>query len=381
MLSLLISDPGYIFFFDNRESGWDTIYIKEVCIYDLTLIFGAGNEPSTVEEALAQLPALGAYNSYDAGSLVDTVVSAVKSVGVNIWDEVTETGYYNNSGAPVANSNYLRSKNAIVVSPSTDYCFSIQDISSFSSHMLSLFFYDASDNFISQISLYKENGKAQAVTSPSNARYLRFYMSDYYGTTYKHDIQICLNSYTDKTTYHPYKTDTLSLSTPVTLRSAGSVSEVLTLETGKKTRPIGTITYDGNNDEDWRVYGSGVLYIGNSSIKTVAAGVKNNLICDRLTNVERGNIFNGIDYSICTEGQIFMVYINSTVSDVASLRTWLENNPITINYELNSPLSDEQVCDPIIDNTIQTEGGGTIETIQTQTPVIDNCLDVGYLTV
>ena len=50
----------------------------------------------------------------------------------------------------------------------------------------------------------------------------------------------------------------------------------------------------------------------------------------------------------------------------------------TITYALATPDDPTQLT-PVIDNTIQTEGGGTINTIQTQTPVIDNCLDVGYL--
>lgn len=54
------------------------------------------------------------------------------------------------------------------------------------------------------------------------------------------------------------------------------------------------------------------------------------------------------------------------------------HNGDSILYELATPLSDEQVCDPIPDNFLKVECGGTVETIQTQTPVIDNCLDVTY---
>ena len=34
---------------DNRTSGWDNIYVKNVTFIDLTALFGAGNEPTLAE--------------------------------------------------------------------------------------------------------------------------------------------------------------------------------------------------------------------------------------------------------------------------------------------------------------------------------------------
>ena len=70
---------------------------------------------------------------------------------------------------------------------------------------------------------------------------------------------------------------------------------------------------------------------------------------------------------------------DSSYSDSATFATAMSG--VYLDYELATPLPDEQVCDPIIDNFVEVEGGGTIETIQEQTPIIDNCLDVGYLAV
>ena len=57
---------------------------------DLTLMFGSGNEPSTVEEFEALFPE--AYYPYNAGELISNNAEAVESVGFNLWDEEYEVG-------------------------------------------------------------------------------------------------------------------------------------------------------------------------------------------------------------------------------------------------------------------------------------------------
>lgn len=54
-------------------------------IFDLTQIFGAGNEPATVEEFERMFP--DAYYPYDAGSLLSVNVEGVRAVGFNQFDE------------------------------------------------------------------------------------------------------------------------------------------------------------------------------------------------------------------------------------------------------------------------------------------------------
>lgn len=178
--------------------------------------------------------------------------------------------------------------------------------------------------------------------------------------------------------------DTLSLSEPVTLRSAGSVAEVLTLETGKKTRPIGSVDLGTLN---WIKYTyNGVDYysapLSNSkpsTINVVANCLSSKFICIADTGavslVEENP--SGSFWISFVDGSIYVIMSGySTASEFAS-----SVSGQYLYYELATPDTDEQVCDPIIDNFIEVEGGGTIDTIQTQSPVIDNCLDVGYLTL
>lgn len=230
------------------------------CVYDLTLIFGSGNEPSTVEDAIAQLPALGQYNAYDDGSLVSTEVSGVESR-------------------------------------------------------------DTSDNLL----------------------------------------------------------DTLSLSETVTLKGIDATYyDELIVETGKKTKRIGRCVLDGTNvtavwtngiesaqflanslPDGAAIYQSG--YAGN--VISDKYGISTNLLLYGERNIPR---FKLVDSSLSA-------YMGST----DALNTYLQSHPIVVQYPLATPTTES--IDPIIDNFIEVQGGGTVETIQTQTPVIDNCLDVGYL--
>lgn len=342
--------------------------------YDLTLIFGAGNEPTTVADALAQLPALGEYNAYDAGSLVDTVVSGVKSVGVNIWDEEWEVGRYDSStGQKSDSTTNIRNKNFIKVCPNTSYYYK-------ASAVLAVFYYDANMNFISLA--YAQN---EVKTTPSNACYINFFLASGYGTTYNHDIQICLNSYADKTTYHPYKTDTLFLPETVTLRSAGSVADTdelnVEVEVGgvmvskrRQTTRVGRHTFI--QSDNWSLQ-TGTMYAYTFTDKDSS---NNCLLSGGYSKVGSYADCSTTNMSYYVGGGADKpnLFVNNSGFTSASVCAELMSGNV-VQY----PLATESVTllDPIPDNTIYTEGGGTIETIQDQTPVIDNCLDVGYLAV
>lgn len=67
--------------YDNRRSGWDNVYFKNPMRFDLTEIFGEGNEPTTIEEFERYFP--DEYYKCTQGESVlcvpDTVISYTKS--------------------------------------------------------------------------------------------------------------------------------------------------------------------------------------------------------------------------------------------------------------------------------------------------------------
>ena len=334
-------------------------------IYDLTAIFGAGNEPSTVADALAQIPALGQYNAYDAGSLVDTEVSGVESIGCNIFDNILEDGSFGSDGQEIVYSNWKRTENYLPIAPSTAYYYKDEGEAIYAT----LCFYDSAKNFISML-----NGASGGIATsgssfitPSTASYIRIAISVAYGS--RGTIQVCLNSLSDKTTIHPYMTDTLSLPETVTLRSAGSVSDELDVESGVVERKVGSIDL---GTLSWGK--SSVFYTTISGIADYSEG-----ICSKfLVYPMNSQAPSGIDYiQPRTNGSMYFRYVsgspyeNMTTEQFASAMSG-----VYLAYELATPTTES--IDPVPDNFLEVEGGGTVETIQTQTPVIDNCLDVTY---
>ena len=65
----------------------ETITIKNLSLIDLTQMFGAGNEPTTVEEFYERLPKGVDINAYNAGEIIDGNYNSIKTTGLNQWDE------------------------------------------------------------------------------------------------------------------------------------------------------------------------------------------------------------------------------------------------------------------------------------------------------
>ena len=171
-------------------------------IVDITRWFNG-----SIPQAILDDPTVFPINYYDddltysAGELKNCSCTELKTVGFNQWDEESELGYYNTTtGLPVSSTTTIRCKNAIVVLPSTDYYFCC---TSYANDVFRILWYDADNEFISANSNNSDTNKV--ITSPSNARYMRFYCSTTYGTTYNHDI--CINLHWDGErdgTYEPY---------------------------------------------------------------------------------------------------------------------------------------------------------------------------------
>lgn len=358
-----------------------TVYNQKSHIFarDLTLIFPEG-VPSTVAECVQKCPDILKADAYNAGSLVDTTVTGVEATSINIFDEETELGAIDiTTGAKVAYSGAIRTKNFIPVEAGQTYY--LLNKSMTSGYMLACF-YDSLGNFVTNS--FSGGYWNNTFVVPSGCSNLLFCFSDPYGTTYKHDTQICLNSCADKTTYHPHILDTLMLSSPVPLKEAGAVSEVLDVETGKKTRPVGTADLgdfgwykDSNGSMDFFESLTGlsdcVSYYGDGYAVP-------DFTCGMFTPNSQ-SIFLATPYNICQQvyasGKKILVSAPfGKYADAAAFKTAMTG--VKLNYPRATPLSDEQVCDPIPDNFVKVQAGGTINTIQSQTPVIDNCLDVTY---
>lgn len=189
-------------------------------IFDLTAMFGAGNEPQTVEEFKALYP--NDYYEYNAGEIINSNYTAIESVGFNQWDEQWELGTFNNNGEAVTASanDTIRNKNYTRVLSDKAYYFNIPNPTN-GTYMGFAYFYDTEKKYVGKKPIA---GRVYSiVTTPSNCAYMRFVLKMEYGTTYKNDI--CINlSHTGYRNgeYEPYRKDVITLPN-IELKKAGNV--------------------------------------------------------------------------------------------------------------------------------------------------------------
>lgn len=170
----------------------ETMVMENLQIFDLTYIFGTGNEPSTEAEFIRRLKKL--VYPYSPGEIISIEQASAYLYGLNIWDEEWESGAYATStGAKYADENKIRCKNLIRVLPSTEY------YKTAPSSVYWQLFYDANGNYISY------SGGTGAFTTPANACYMTFFCENAYGTTYNHDICISLSNASTNGTYEASK--------------------------------------------------------------------------------------------------------------------------------------------------------------------------------
>ena len=104
---------------------------------------------------------------------------------------------------------------------------------------------------------------------------------------------------------------------------------------GTGTEVCGRIVYDGSNDENWAVYSSGNGYaIANSDMKSGTHYNNPLALCDEFNKVP-DNTNLGIRIGVGNQN-IYVVQANTItgVSDLATWRAWLAENPVTVVYPL-----------------------------------------------
>jgi hypothetical protein len=159
-----------VFFADASAT---LITIARPQIIDLTQMFGAGNEPTTVEEFRALYP--NSYYPYNAGELRNLVCSGIKTVGFNLVDKnnflTGVIGGSSDTPSQTQKSDYRYIK--VPVFPNTEYY--LKDVSNLY-YYYSYILYDSNMNRIKAGGLVvKDNYPYNAsfvTTTPSNAAYM-----------------------------------------------------------------------------------------------------------------------------------------------------------------------------------------------------------------
>ena len=328
-----------------------------------------------------------AYYRYDVGSIQSACVMEHNTVGFNQWDEQWEIGSLNvSTGAKTATSNCIRSKNYIPVLPDTTYYFK-------SPKGRDICYYDANQNFI----IGDNTGSSNAeFTTPANAQFMLFRISNTYGTAYTNDICINISNPSFNGTYKSYEKHTY----PVSLVELHGIPK---LDSNNK------LYYDGDRyQSDGRVvrkygivdlgtltwsyeatWGSNTNLFYNTSISNIKPAASNssliNAVCPKYvlkTRNENNASSEDMVFSCSDTGVI--QFINHSYSNTATFKTAMSG--VYLVYEVENPtegtadpFTSNQFCNPdgteefvdqyVYNRSLPVSGNSTLKTRDVSIPV------------
>ena len=160
------------------------------------------------------------------------------------------------------------------------------------------------------------------------------------------------------TEYEPYKSTTVTCNEEVELRGVGDVKDELDLMAGELTQRIGEVVLDGSENWIAASIGSDGTFMRFWTTVTDANlnELGDDILCDRFICKSHGNWNTALE---CIHGKLNTIHINISVSkltsaDVSGFKTWLSDNPVTVQYILKSETSDT-----IDISTVDQDGNNT----------------------
>ena len=324
-----------------RGITYENVKIRNVVCFDLTQM---GLDISNPSDFASLFPL--SYYSYNQGSLLSFNGNGIKTVGFNQWDEEWEAGSLDAStGVPIVSTVQIRSKNYCPCISGLEYYFhsSKTDGGSENIYYFAVFFYDNNKNFLSRLYTNRQKFKV-----PTNASYFKISSNTsvvVYGNEYLNDI--CINISDDELngTYEPYTSSTLSLpiSTyfPTGMKQAGNVYDELT-ESKAITR-VGQVAL--TSSLPWVKTSANNFYFALNSVKR-STDYRTTMTCDKMDVIQTGSDtttnasprwISAYVQNASYPGQNWVYIHVDGITTVDSLKTWLDNNPTMLNYELATP--------------------------------------------
>lgn len=312
--------------------------------FDLTRLFDAGNEPTTIEEFKSKFP--DSYYPYSEPEVRNVITNQITTTGFNQWDERWELGALaTNTGGPVANHERGRSVNFFDVIPNaTYYCATIAPTTTNSSGTegsIVVFWYDSNQNFIKY-----EDITNKIRVAPSNARYAKI-------CTYGGDVNAIFNggvninlshSGVRNGEYEPYKRNIRLLPEiykyfPDGMNGNANVWDEINAEYAIKRWEVvdlGTLTWsrrDTNTSGEYRWEAKGI-----STPPTATTATIPNIICAKYTTGSNDNSWARRDcVSISASGNIRI--FDSNYKEASSKENFVASlQGVLLYYELAEPI-------------------------------------------
>lgn len=326
-------------------------------LFDLTKMFGAGNEPATIEEFRAMFPA--DYYPYNPGELMSAEVVEVESKGKNLLDPSYSTGAFT-GGMPLS---LLKVGESYTISSTKTRLFKISDV------------YDGNgtqklgESFTFTVT--SDNVDKRIFCLSNNSPYLPISIDDVRNTCQ-------LERGTIATAYSPYGVKG-TFHIPAEVRemcpgygwSAGTVCNEI--DFGRKVYvqrvgsvDLGTLDWDKNNEYDeFRSYG--FKQAKAPSKPSIAA----NLLCETFITITVNQSYRGnkVGIALSPESYFSVGVLADAYPDATSFKAAMSG--VLLYYELAEPIEVDLSNVLPDDHFIEVEAGGTVTFKQasTQLPV------------
>lgn len=367
------SDGGYLWFISSYAAN--TTYDEKfgILVSDLTLLFGSGNEPSTVEEFKAMFPA--DYYEYNAGTLLSAGVTEVVSKGKNlaeqdaifsVLDGATKVDDYwafisNQLHAKYSYNNYNTNISPVFTQSSLTMSFDVKLDASVSSNTVlyyGFFKENSASGVLSNVTCTSEWKHVSVTTNNNVACKIAFS----YSTGRIINIRnFQIEASATATSYSPYKAP-IQYSVPTEVQalegygwSAGSVYNYIDYERKVFVQNVGSIIVDGNSN----VSHNGTTSTASNFILAVTGKAygATNFISDLFLT---GN-YNAMSALGRANSDRIEFYLPVSVPNTdADGKAWFTSNPTTVYYELATPIETDISQYLTDDNLIQVESGGTL---------------------
>lgn len=330
------SKKDYTYFLLKIKQGdvFDNVKIKSQ-LYDLTKMFGEGNEPTTIEEFNARKPIGIDEYAYNEGELISNNVDEIKSVGFNVFNKNgnVEQGSINTStGKDMSSSSSKRYRTIDYIPALGETTYEIIKVNF-------VYQYDKNKEYIGFLHISDDGLATKKLQTDSRCRYIRVV----YDINFENDICIHLahTGYRNGD-YEPYKEFRRDLPIkdikdkdgnqlfPNGLLSAGSVYDEITAT--KAIKRIGVVDLGTLN---WRANSDGPRFYA------VIEPMKSNESWNNIGVIHSSKYILGGTGKIEHEGNIGVynrnVYIqDNTYTDVATFKASMSG--VMLYYELEEPI-------------------------------------------
>lgn len=367
-------------------------------IFDLTLMYGSGNEPTTVAEFEAMFPA--DYYPYNAGTLLSAGVTEVESVGVNmmppapagtqIVNGITATsdgaGTYKISGTATA-STYIYFDIPTFTTPVSagrggEYVFALNN--SVNSYAVNFKFYNGTTQ-VDSWGTVPANRYVYSYNALADKTVNRVGITVTDGETVDMEISPAFVPYkadypTTPTSYHVFYKYVAEISMPIPAEvralegygwSAGTAYNYIDYERKVFVKCVDRIVLDGTQNivlANWRPQTNSVGWMYAYSLTNhkppATQYTTPNIVADKVEVVSYNRIYNndkncisainGTNYGLCLR------IANTSLTDSTAINAYMSANPITVYYELATPVETDISAYLTDNNLVQVEPAGTV---------------------